>query len=189
MRLMGHPERRHRRARGQALVEFALVIPIFMAIVVSLFELSFFLTTRIGLSNAGQDAAQLASEVGKDPDADFLILQLIEKDISAPMSATWIQSVSIFKTDLYGNNLGADTYTRSGSFQNTAHTKTVPYTSTSSGYPYTNRRNVIATGVDWIGVTITYRYAWVTPLPALTGLGSAPAILVQTNTSRLEPIQ
>jgi len=37
-------------------------------------------------------------------------------------------------------------------------------------------------------VTITYQYKWITPLPGLVGLGSAP-LIVQTSVSRLEPVQ
>jgi len=74
---------------------------------------------------------------------------------------------------------------------------TIPYTQMSNGYPAANRCNVVLatgcatghTGVDWIGVTITYAYQWITPLPGMIGLGGSPPTFVETNTSRLEPIQ
>jgi Flp pilus assembly protein TadG len=189
--------RRRRGARGQTLVEFALVIPIFLTLVVAIAEFAFLLTVRTGITYASQDATQLAAELGNSPDSDIYILQQIEKDVQSPVDKSRILSVSIFWTDLNGTNKGANTYSRSGSIHNAANTVTVPYSQTGSGYPVANRCNIVLatgcasghTGVDWIGVSITYSYAWITPLPGLIGLSSTGPTLVETNTSRLEPIQ
>jgi Flp pilus assembly protein TadG len=173
-------------------VEFSLIIPIFMTLVVAIGEFSFLLVVKVGTTDAAQDAVQYASELGQTANADFYILQLVEKDMSAPIDRNQIQSVSIFQTDLTGANKGADTYTRNGSW--TLNTVTIPYQlSGAKGYTETSRCNTVDTsvcgGVQWIGVTITYKYSWVTPLPNLVGLGSSPPTFVQTSTSRLEPIQ
>ncbi len=196
MRLMRSPRRRRRDSRGQALVEFSLIIPIFLMIIVALMEFSFLLTTKIGVTNTAQDAVQLASQLGNTPDADLMILQLVEKDVSAPLSPLKIQSVTIFQTDTYGTaNTGSDTYTRGGSTSNGPPiTITVPYLlSGTKSYPEASRcatvNTVICGGVDYIGVTITYQYAWVTPLPNLVALGSSAPLFVQTSVSRIEPIQ
>ena len=194
MRTAGH-SRRRRRSSGQALVEFALIIPIFMTLVVSICELSFFLTVKIGVTDAAQDAVQLAAMMGNADDTDFTVLQLVEKDMSSPIDKSKIQSVAIFKTDLTGKNYGAsDTYTRGGSLSNKAGTLTVPYSlSGSKGYPEGARCNSVALsicgGVQWVGVTITYQYTWLTAFPTLIGLGSTNPTIVQTSSSRLEPIQ
>jgi Flp pilus assembly protein TadG len=191
MRLIGHPER-GRRARGQALVEFSLVIPIFLTLILAIAEFSFLLVVKVGTTDAAQDAVQYASELGQTANADFYILQLVEKDMAAPIDRTRIQSVSIFWTDPTGANKGADTYTRSGTW--TLNSVTIPYSvSGTKGYPEASRCNTVSAsvcgGVQWIGVTVTYKYAWITPLPNLVGLGSSPPTFVQTSTSRLEPIQ
>ena len=103
-----------RRHPGQALVEFALVIPIFLVLVVAIAEFAFLLTVKTGITFASEDATQYAAELGNAADADCYILQLIESDIQAPVDRSRIQSVSIFWTDLNGSNLGADTWTRTG---------------------------------------------------------------------------
>jgi hypothetical protein len=173
-------------------VEFSLIIPIFMTLVVAILEFSFFLTVKIGVTDSSQDAVQLASELGNTPNADFSILQLVEKDMGSPIDRTKIQSVTIFQTDLEGDNLGSDTYNRTGSW--TLNSVTIPYSlSGGKGYAEANRCNIVnptvCGGVDWIGVTITYQYHWMTPLPNLAGVGSSAPTIVQTSTSRLEPIQ
>jgi Flp pilus assembly protein TadG len=55
MQLLGHPLRR-RRSRGQALVEFALIIPIFMTLVVAIAEFSVLFTSYTSLGFASHDA-------------------------------------------------------------------------------------------------------------------------------------
>ena len=192
-RRKGH---RASRSRGQSLVEFSLVILPFMTLVVAIIEFSFLLTVRVGITTSSQDAVQLAAELGNGASADFQILSLVERDVSPPMSKVKIVSVVIFSTDAYGKvNNGQDTYTRDGGvYKNPSDiTQTVPYTQNPSlGYAPINRCNVVAAaicgGVDYIGVTITYQYKWITPLPGLVGLGSAP-LIVQTSVSRLEPVQ
>lgn len=197
MRLVGDPLRRRRRSRGQALVEFALVIPIFLVVVVAIAEFAFLLTVKTGITYASQDATAMASALGDSPDADVYILQQIERDLQAPVDKAKIVSVSIFWTDLNGTNKGANTFERRGSMSNDGGTVTVPYTQTGFGYPVDNRCNIISgtgcatghSGVDWIGVTLTYTYSWVTLLPSLIGLSNSPPTFVETHTSRLEPIQ
>jgi Flp pilus assembly protein TadG len=174
------------------MVEFTMVFMIFMTIVVALMEFSFLLTTKIGVTNTAQNAVQLASQLGNTASSDFQILQLVEKGISAPMDKAKIVSVEIFKTDAYGTkNLGEDRYTRDGGLYHNPSdlTKTVPYTQGTYTYAPATRQNVVATGVDYIGVIVTYQYAWITPIPNLVSLGSTGIKFVQSSVSRMEPIQ
>jgi Flp pilus assembly protein TadG len=196
MRLIGHPLRRHRRSRGQALAEFSLVLLPFMMIIVALIEFSFLLTVKIGVTDTAQDAVQLASELGTDQTSDFQVLQLVQKDVSAPMDPSKIVSVEIFQTDIYGKaNSGEDKYLPGAPvYQEPGNTtNTVPFKQVSTGYLPSARCNTVAAtvcgGVDYIGVIVTYQYSWVTPLPNLVGLGSSPPTFVQTSVSRMEPIQ
>ena len=195
MRLIGHPLRRHRRSRGQALAEFSLVLLPFMMIVVALIEFSFLLTVKIGVTDTAQDAVQLASELGTDQTSDFQVLQLVQKDVSAPMDPSKIVSVEIFQTDIYGKvHSGEDKYLPGAPFYQAPGntTQPVPFHQISAGYLPSARCAAVTTtvccGVDYIGVIVTYQYSWVTPLPNLVGLGSSPPTFVQSSVSRMEPI-
>lgn len=197
MRLHARQPSRRRRHCGQALAEFALVIPIFLVLVVAIAEFGLLVTIRNGVTLASQDATSLASQLGNSQDADVYVLRQIEQDLQPPVDKSKIVSVSIFWTDLNGSSKGTNTYVRGGSMTNTDHTITVPYSQTANGYPVADRCNVISAegcaaghdGVDWVGVTITYQYDWATPLPTLIGMGSSPPTFVETNASRLEPIR
>ena len=177
-----------------------MIIPLFMIIVLGIIEFSLYLTVKIGVTNSAQDTAQYASQLGNTNEADFLVLQQVEKDVSLPLDKSKILSVQIYWTDSYGvTNKGEDKYTRGGPLWNQAHTLSVPYTlQGTKGYPESNRCNIVAgcstltpthPTVDYIGVTITYQSVWYTPLSNLVALGDSPPIFIQTSVSRLEPNQ
>jgi Flp pilus assembly protein TadG len=214
MRLLGYPLRR-RRSRGQALVEFALVIPIFLTILVSIGEFMFLSTAYISVDFASHDASEVAAIYGNTAGADCAVLQRIDNDIMAPANPTLIKTVTIFWVNTATANgsamAGAENiYTYNGG-NNPCTTPAgttiyVPFPNvptieaTTGGYPESTRCNVNqATGclatngvahtqVDTIGVTITYQYNWMTPFPTLiSGSGTGPLLTV-TNMTRLEPV-
>ena len=193
--------RSRRHARGQAMVEFALVILPFMVLFVAIAEFAFMFSSYLSISFASRDGVQVAAEMGNDGSADFVILQRIEQDISAPLDKTKITSVDIYWSDGAGNvKLGAiNSWTRGGSTSFTLPSGTiltVPYQQTASSYPPANRCNVISaagcavnhTSIDTIGVKITYQYAWITPLPSLIGGSGSGMQMSQSNMMRLEPV-
>ena len=199
-RVMGRRNRRH--SRGQAMVEFALVIPVFMALIVGLAELSFLLTIKTEISFASQDATQLAAELGNTADADCMILRQIDQDTGAPADKARLKSVNIFWTDSTGVSKGADVWTKPGTYHCAVLNVDIPWSQGAQGYKSDDRCNILSGltctpghggvangGLDWIGVTINYQYKWVTPMPGLTGLGGAAPLFAETHISRLEPVQ
>src|ERR1035437_246728 len=80
MRLVGHPMRR-RRSRGQALVEFSLVIPVFLTVFFSIVEFSFLFTSYVSVGLASHDAVQLAATYGNTNGADAAILLRVSNDV------------------------------------------------------------------------------------------------------------
>ena len=191
-----------RRRRGQALVEFALVIPIFLTLVVAIAEFAFMFSSYLSISFASRDGVQTAAEMGDAPGADLVILQQIEQDVSAPVDKTKIVKVDIFWSDTSGNiKLGAvNTWIRGGSSTVTlpgGTIVTVPYTQSTNSYPLSSRCNVLSaagcdpghTTIDTIGVKITYQYSWITPLPGLIGQSGSGMQMVQSNMMRLEPVK
>ena len=61
---------RRRRSNGQALVEFTLVIPIFLTLFVAITEFSFMFTSFVELNYASHDAAQVAATYGNTSGTD-----------------------------------------------------------------------------------------------------------------------
>jgi Flp pilus assembly protein TadG len=64
---------RRRHERGQSLVEFSLVIPMFIALVVAIAEFSVMFTSFLSVGYASHDAVQLAATYGNTANADSAI--------------------------------------------------------------------------------------------------------------------
>ena len=173
--------RRDRGEDGQALVEFALLLPIVMLIVVGLMEFGMFLNSRNAVEFAARDGSMLAAEGGNTAGTDCVVLDKIERDIVSPARNIRIQNIAIYWSDRNGDQIGSsvNVYSRSGSTTcnyGGGTTLTVPYSLTTPNYVEGVRCDVLAgcggshPGLDTIGVKVTYQHRWITSLVQQTGL-------------------
>ncbi|HEX2766993.1 MAG TPA: TadE/TadG family type IV pilus assembly protein [Candidatus Limnocylindria bacterium] len=182
------------------MVEFALVLPIFLVLVIGLMEFSVAFNALLGINFASRDAALLAAEAASDTGSDCVILQSIERDVDAPANRSRIQEVVVYwATDTGGVQPGnpVNVYRRTGSTTCSlpdGATITVPYSLVgAAGYPEDMRCDVLAgcggghDTVDTIGVSISYRHTWVTPLANIVTLGGSGFEFTHSNAMRMEP--
>jgi Flp pilus assembly protein TadG len=190
-----HPE----RSRGQALVEFALVFPIFFTLILGVIEFAFVFNALLSVNYAARDAALAAAEAGDTPGADCVILQAVESAMEPPTDKARIQTVEIYEADANGNQIGTPTtYMRSSSTSCSfidGTTASVPYNRTGNGYPEANRCNILGgcdplltDSVDNIAVRITYTHVWVTPLRNFVGGNPGGLTFDRSSVMRMEPI-
>ena len=189
-----------RHEDGQALVEFSLIFPVFMLLVIGMIEFAVAFGVQLNVNYASRDAALLAAEAGNAQGADCVILDNIERTINSPSHATSITQVRVFWSDANGAERAgkADVYVRSGSTSCTlpdGTVLTVPYSlSGAAGYPVTDRCSILAgcpgghATVDQIGVTITYQHRWITPLPSIVTLPGGGVTVTRSNVMRMEPV-
>ncbi len=194
------PDPRARREPGQSLVEFALVFPIFVTLVMGLIEFSFVFNAMLSVNYAARDAALAAAEAGDTLGADCVILTSIESAIGSPTSDDRIQLVEIYETTPNGTMSGTPTsYTRTGATSCTfidGTTSNVPYTRVQNGYPEGARCNILAGcdplvvngTVDNVGVRVTYTHRWVTPLQNFIGGGPGGLTFDRASIMRMEPV-
>jgi hypothetical protein len=209
---------RHRRSRGQSLVEFTMVIPIFLTVFFSIVEFSFLFTSFLSVGYASHDAAQVAAEFGSSAGTDCAVLERVMNDVMIPANPRQIKTVDIFWVNTDSGNYspvaGAENiYT----FDGGSHDCKKPGATTpiqvpfpipadpadeanNGGYPEKTRCNVnkaigclptngIAHNtVDTIGVKITYQYTWITPFPQLIGGSGNGPLFTEINIMRLEPV-
>ena len=182
---------------GQSLVEFALVFPIFVTMLMGIIEFAFVFNALLGVNFASRDAALAGAEAGDGLGADCVILKAVDDAIGAPTADDRIASVEIYKANANGVQVGASTiYTRGGSRTCAfidGTTSVQPYTLTADGYTETSRCNILAgcvSGgtVDNIGVRITYTHSWVTPLQNFIGGGSGGLTFDRSSVMRMEPV-
>jgi hypothetical protein len=193
--------------QGQGLVEFAMVIPFVIVMMMALLELALALGASLGVNRASQGGAHVAASAGNLVGADCLILRSVEEDIAAPNDRANILEVVIERTALAGNHsYGQQVWTRSGSTPcqlSDGSSVLVPYSLIAAGYPESQRCSVLGgcptlmparSTVDNIGVTVRYRHDWVTPLNGALDLiasganpGSGGWTFEQRNIFRVEP--
>jgi Flp pilus assembly protein TadG len=196
--------RRH-RIRGQTLVEFALVFPLFIILLLGVVEFAFMFNATLAINLASRNASLIAAESGSNTLADCAILARIERDVSAPLALSQIQSVTIYKADRAGNPVSPavqNVYTRTNSTPCLGYTpSSVPYTLGASTYPMGEapiggRCDILAgcsttIPMDSIGVRITYRYVLKTPLGNLVsflpGAAGGYVDFTWSNVMRMEP--
>jgi Flp pilus assembly protein TadG len=179
---------------GQTLVEFSLVIPIFLAMLTAFVEFAFLFNAVLATGFSSRDAALSGAEAGNVGGADCVILQTIEGGMTAPVDAGQIQTVEIYRTTAAGAVGPSTVYARTGSMNcifpdGTA--RVMPYTRTQNDYDAATRCNTLAgcTGptrpIDHIGVKVTYRYLWKTPFGHTFG---SFFDVFRSNSMRMEPV-
>ena len=209
------PRPSRRKTRGQSLVEFALIFPLFIILLLSIIEFMFLFNAQLSLNYATRDASLIAAEAGNNANADCQILQQVDKDLNpadgrdAGHHGPHLQRHGDGRA--VERSQGADLHARRvprpcGSFS-------VPYSivdpSTQATYPSNVRCSDLDrtgcspantgpgnTGVDIIGVRIDYGYHFVTPLGSAIALvgggqplwGGAGMTMSTGNAMRMEPI-
>lgn len=87
------------------MVEFALVLPIFIALLFGTLELGLLFKTRSAYQEAALEAARAAAAAGQSSDADVQALQEMQNTLAVE-DLTKITKVTIYRSDTQGNFLG-----------------------------------------------------------------------------------
>ena len=165
------------RQLGQALVEFALVAPLFFTLIFGFIEFAL-IEASIGSYNfAAKDSARLGSLIGPtDPAADQDMIQLIQSRVNGVVFAKVIK-IEIYKSDAAGDYLQGglvppeDAYDANGNIVGTAQ------------WPPSLRNDTLI-DADYLGVRITFKYNYMTSY--LAG-GATSLQLIANSVQRIEP--
>jgi hypothetical protein len=82
--------RRRRRSRGQSLVEFALVSPIFLLILSGIMDFGFLLYSRMTVINAAREGARIATTMTDTPGAIPGAVDTRANAAASPLSVTTV---------------------------------------------------------------------------------------------------
>ncbi len=211
---------RPNRDSGQTLVEFALVFPIFIMMLLAIIEFAFVFNAVLSANYATRDASLIAAEAGSSTGADCVIIAKVLEDMRPPVDGGAIEEIIIYRakpsgapwTGSYSGS--GNVYAHTGTAGNPSNATTncsayggsaaVPFSRTSNNYP--EGLPSLSTGVggrcdflngcptnadrtrDAVGVQITYRYTWHTPLRNFISSGGGGYTIVRSNEMRMEPI-
>ena len=180
------------------MVEFGLVLPLFILLVIGLIEFALAFNANLAVNFASREAALIGAESGNDSISDCRILQTIEDSIDNPAHAERITQVRIYRAGVNGNELAANVYSRGGNITCTFwdgvadQEITVHYTLLVAGYPTASRCNQLegCAGItlDTIGVRIGYTHPWVTPLAGMVTFSGSGWTFDASNAMRMEPV-
>ena len=212
---MNMPSARHLRpddARGQSLVEFTLIVPVFLMILFGMIEFGFVFTHDLTVEYATREGARAGAALANGGDTvctgtawktvDPLVIAAVERVLQSPGSQVVVSSVSqivIYKANptTGANDQGAQnvwTYSPGGGpipLGSTDHLNFV-----DSSYPNgdawkaCNRSNALPSP-NSIGVSLTYTYAFQTPLSSILryfgGSGGASLTITDRTVMQLNP--
>ena len=171
-------------ARGQAIVEFSLILPVFLLILMGMLEYGSAIDHRTAMAYAVREGARVGASLangGSNPSrVDPLIVAAVQRGLTNPILVENIVSIEIFKASASGQTTGTsiNVYDRDGNAVG------------SPGWPATSR--VSGTNGDSIGVRVRYDFHPTTPLGSLLGLffgGNPPYTtlrMTDTTVMRLE---
>lgn len=173
--------------RGQSLVEFALLVPLFMVLLLSMIELGFAFNHQLTLQYASREGARIGADLvngggtlgcntGQSPNAstvDPIIIEAVDRILTStgsPIPLAQVSKIRIFQADSAGKDtLGLDNdWTYTASLYTLFDGTKVNFQPGASSWSVCDRTNQIndtyASAVDSIGIAITYTYKLTTPL-------------------------
>ncbi len=175
-------------ARGQGLVEFAMLVPVFMLILLGLLEfgmvfdhtMTITTATREGARNGAAFAAGNTTTMvcTSSVDVDKYIIGAVQRVLKAPGSQvvlSRIQNIVIYKSAADGTPSGSlkNTWTYSAGAGPVVDGTPLDFVQGTVNWDACTRQNGGVTP-DSLGVSVTYNYQFQTPLAAVVGFfGSA----------------
>src|SRR3981081_664530 len=91
--------------RGQALIEFALVLPVFLLLMFGVVEFGVLFNAAVTVNFVSRVAAVLAAEGGRTEGSDCMVLRAIERDTISPATPLRISTVEIYWSDTNGDQI------------------------------------------------------------------------------------
>ena len=183
----GRDAPRGQGARGQGIVEFTLLVPLFLVLLLGMVELGFAFNHQLTLQYATREGARIGADLvngggtlgcgGEDsPNAstvDPIIIEAVDRILTStgsPIPLDQVSRIRIFKADSTGKDtLGLDndwTYTAVPfTLSDGTQVNFRPGATSWDACSRSNRAgNTYANAVDSIGVSISYTYRLTTPL-------------------------
>lgn len=189
-------QRRENSERGAALIEAALVTPVFLLVLFSIMEMGLLFRDSLTTDNASREGARAASTRGSQADADYFVLRTVEHGLEA-MGLERLQYVVVFRATSPNDTLpaGCEAASQSGlcnhytaadffaELDDGAGNDTGNFRcgALDSSWCPTDRVTSLSAGTDFIGIHVETRHDFI------TGFFADGNDLGETTILRLEP--
>jgi hypothetical protein len=196
----GRHGRRHGHDQGgQSLVEFAMVVPVVLVLLLGMLEFGFVFDQAMTLNYATREGARSGSAfaAGNDTtmvcttsvDVDKHILAAVQRVLDAPGSQVrpaGISQIRIYRAKSTGAESGSavNVWVYDAGNGPLVDGARLDYRASSTGWSACSRDNTWTGGVapDSIGVSIQYDYRFQTPLGGLLGMTGTPSLRINDRT-------
>ena len=169
------------RERGQGLVEFTLLLPVFLMLLLAMLEFGFVFDHFLTIQYASREGARAGSALANGggplgcPNAqsaavDPLVIASVTRVLTSPGSrvdVSQVPTIRIFRADANGNQDGSrvNVWDYTPGAGPTVDGRQLDYSESSVGWAACSRSNALPS--DSIGVSLTYTYHFQTALGAV----------------------
>ena len=178
------------RSRGQAMVEFAVIIPVFLLVLLTVLEFGFVFSHHVTMEYATREGARMGAALANGSvtfdckDVDDQVVAAVQRVLTASGSQIDIDQIGeirIYKSDAAGREQGPVNVWTLGNGPKVDGERLL-FKQSSGNWDACSRINAGFGATDSIGISVGYRYRYVTPLGNLLGLVGDPVIAMTDRT-------
>src|ERR1035437_1676886 len=187
-----------RRQRGQALVEFTMIVPIILTLAMSIAEFGVAFGTNMSMIEATREGARVGAILvdgsnslgcpgyAGSTNVDPQIIASVQRVVESPGSGIAKDKIDYIRIYAYTNPGVYNEWRPGGTGLQKVCGVYLDFYQFSNAWDASTRDNTLP--VDSIGVSIQYRYQLFTPLSALTGMfGLGQITMVDSTVMAFEP--
>lgn len=170
------------RQRGQSLVEFSMIVPLFMLFLLGLLEFGFAFDHLLTLSYASREGARTGAALADGSklvapetcnDVDKYVVSAVERVLASDGSAIRdnlgrVSQIRIYEANASGAQIGSSVNVWKPGSGPSVDGRQVHFALDSFGWSQCGRSNATASP-DSIGVAVEYSYHAITPLAGILG--------------------
>ena len=177
------------RDKGANLVEFAIVMPIILLVVIGILEVGVAFRDLLTVSNAAKEGVRVVAAMGDDPMSDCTVLTKTSAALGSSISLGNLVTIEIFKADAAGDPTPGfvNVYTLPVGADPADCTEWSPNPVNVGSLAWSPLDRKVKTGpgvdLDIAGVRVTYTHNWITGFPPFSG----SFVVDEATVSRLEP--
>lgn len=181
---------RHNRRRetGANLVEFAIVLPIILLVVIGILEVGMAFRDFLTVSNAAKEGVRVVAAMGDDPLSDCVVLTKTASALASSVSLANLVTIEIFAANGDGSpSSRTNVYTLPSGADPEDCTEWSPNPMDVDSLVWNPLHRNVTIGplddLDIAGVRVTYTHDWITGFPPFIG----SFLIDESTVSRLEP--
>lgn len=181
---------REGHSRGQAMVEFTVIIPVFLLVLMTILEFGLVFSHHVTMEYATREGARMGAALANGSvafdckDVDDQVVAAVQRVLTAsgsPIDIDEIGEIRIYKSDANGREQGSVNVWTLGTGPKVDGEKLM-FKETSKNWNACSRNNAGFGATDSIGVSVSYRYRFITPLGNLLGIVGDPVLAMTDRT-------